>query len=241
MGKTPLEQEHHNDNSNINSLSNNLLSRDELVQKLLNTIELTTDSRFRAGHRLKRLSKISSATTTITSLGLILIPLLSSAHHNVAFSNETINNFQIFLAVCVLVFSVSNSTAQYEVRSKDFFECADKLKVICQKFKLAMIECKSSDQPFDFEKFEVMYRNLLDGTENHEDIDYIKANRVRKDKKNKQTNLIDKAQNWILEIKYYIPTWFSYVSPVLLFALEVCFILDRLGITEVLKVIHKTN
>ncbi|WGE55717.1 SLATT domain-containing protein [Actinobacillus equuli subsp. equuli] len=199
-------------------------------QKFLKSLEITIDSRFEAGKRLKRLSKISFITTTIISLGLILIPLLSSAGHNFVFSNETINIFQIFLAVCVLVFSVATSTAQYEVRSKDFFQCADKLKVICQEFKLEQI---SNSEKLDLKEFEKKYRDALDGTENHEDIDYIKANMIRKKKEN-----IDDEKLW-KKPNYFIPIFFMYFSPIFLSLLELLFILDMLGITTFLSILHR--
>lgn len=209
----------------------------ELEYQFLKKIELTIDSRFEAGKRLKKLSKVSFITTTIISLGLILIPLLNSAGHNVAFSNETMGNFQMFLAICILVFSVATSTAQYEIRSKEFFECSDKLSIICQEFKIEKTKPKSDQKNVDLKDFELRYRNALNGTENHEDIDYIKAKHIRNLKYTKGY----KKRQLFTNSEYIISTFFMYISPIFLSALEIIFIFDMLGITSFLNVVHKNT
>ena len=228
---------------------NNDNQLEKLESKFLNTIELTTDARFEAGRRLKKLNKLSFITTTIISLGLILIPLLSSVGHNVAFSEATLTNFQIFLAVCVLVFSVSTSTAQYEVRGKDFFDCADKLKIICQQLKLAQIKKKQENFSFDLSEFETKYRNTLSGTESHENIDYFKANRTRFRKRKKEVlsnenflnkifPLSDNFANYGNYLEIILTNIVMYASSITLWILEIVFILDMLGITSLLKFMH---
>lgn len=220
-----------------NEICNNKI---KLLEKLLKTMEITTDARFKAGDRLKRLHKLSFITTTIISLGLILIPLLNSAGHNIVFSDSTLNSFQIFLAVCVLVFSVATSTAKYELRSKEFFDCADQIKSVCQDLKLAMIEGAENVKLDDFEK---KYREILNGTESHENIDYLEAYKKRK---------IKESENHNGNINFNIRIFFNfdalseraisillmYLAPLFLWISELIFITDMIGVTEIFKILH---
>lgn len=204
--------------------------------KLLKTMQLTVDSRFEAGKRLNRLSKVGFITTTIISLGLILIPLLSIAGHNSAFSQFTLTSFQIFLAICVLVYSVATSTAKYELRSKDFYQCADEIKGICQKYQHDKIICKQMDININVLDFEKLYREALNGTESHEDIDYIRANKIRKDKKEEDSKINFDIKKWKEKI---ISFFVNYSSSFFLCIIELLFVGDMLGITNALTFLHE--
>ena len=214
--------------------------------KLLRTMQLTVDSRFEAGKRLKRLSKVGFITTTIISLGLILIPLLTVAGHNAAFSQFTLTSFQIFLAICVLVYSVATSTAKYELRSKDFYQCADEIKGICQKYQHEKIVCGQMEKNIDVLSFEKLYRDALSGTESHEDIDYIRANKIRKEKKEKNTEikLVEIIRNFsdsnMRHSKERIISFFmNYSASFFLCIIELLFVSDMLGLTNALTFLHE--
>ncbi|HBI1360913.1 TPA: hypothetical protein JI413_RS14230, partial [Acinetobacter baumannii] len=73
----------------------------KLAKKHLRTMTITADARFEASKRLVLINSTCFLTTTIASLGLILIPLLDLAGINKIFSNITLGIVQIFLAVCV--------------------------------------------------------------------------------------------------------------------------------------------
>lgn len=214
--------------------------------KLLRTMQLTVDSRFEAGKRLKRLSKVGFITTTIISLGLILIPLLTVAGHNAVFSQFTLTSFQIFLAICVLVYSVATSTAKYELRSKDFYQCADEIKGICQKYQHEKIVCEQMEKNIDILLFEKLYRDALNGTESHEDIDYIRANKIRKEKKEKnaEIKLIEIIHNFLdsnmKNSKEKIISFFmNYSASFFLCIIELLFVSDMLGLTNALTFLHE--
>ena len=214
--------------------------------KLLKTMQLTVDSRFEAGKRLKRLSKVGFLTTTIISLGLILIPLLTIAGHNSVFSQFTLTSFQIFLAICVLVYSVATSTAKYELRSKDFYQCADEIKGICQKYQHEKIVCKQMDRNIDVLNFEKLYREALNGTESHEDIDYIRANKIRKEKKEKINDISLKEIIYIFlnfdtkNLREKIISFFmNYSASFFLCIIELLFVSDMLGLTNILTFLHE--
>jgi hypothetical protein len=97
-------------------------------EKLLNSMRTTARCRFHAAQRLKKQGDFSFFTTTILSLGLILIPLIQNAEIKLAYSDKVLNMMQIFLAVSILVYSTINSTARYDLRSQVLSECGDKLK-----------------------------------------------------------------------------------------------------------------
>lgn len=147
----------------------------ELADDLLRTMRITTNARFEASKRLRLINTLSFLTTTLASLGLILIPLLDIAKINHFFSNITLTVFQIFLAVCVLVYSTAIATANYQVRSKEYLECGDKIKSIVNDFKVHLIDARSDNKAPDLKKYMDAYKDALVGTENHEDVDYSKA------------------------------------------------------------------
>ncbi|WP_251373279.1 SLATT domain-containing protein, partial [Escherichia coli] len=108
------------------------------TQKLLNSMRVTSKCRYNASIRLKRQSQLSFFSTTVLSLGLILIPLLQNADIHLHLPLKVLNMLQIFLAVSVLVYSVIIGTAHYEIRSKQLNECGDKIKDLIRIFRLGI-------------------------------------------------------------------------------------------------------
>ncbi|WPQ53612.1 SLATT domain-containing protein [Acinetobacter baumannii] len=147
----------------------------KLAKKHLRTMTITADARFEASKRLVLINSTCFLTTTIASLGLILIPLLDLAGINKIFSNITLGIVQIFLAVCVLVYSTAIGTANYLVRSKEYLQCGDRVKKIIDEFKVHLIDCELKKSKPNLEKYMNDYRKALEGFENHEDIDYQHA------------------------------------------------------------------
>ncbi|TPS84113.1 SLATT domain-containing protein [Acinetobacter baumannii] len=147
----------------------------KLAKKHLRTMTITADARFEASKRLVLINSTCFLTTTIASLGLILIPLLDLAGINKIFSNITLGIVQIFLAVCVLVYSTAIGTANYLVRSKEYLQCGDRVKKIIDEFKVHLIDCELKESKPNLEKYMNDYRKALEGFENHEDIDYQHA------------------------------------------------------------------
>lgn len=148
---------------------------EEIANKHLRTMRITTDARFEAAKRLRLINFICFVTTTIASLGLILIPLLDVAGINKIFSSITLTVIQVFLAVCVLVYSTAIATANFQIRSKEFLQCGDKIKRIIDEFKVHLVDVKQKNEKPNLEKYMNQYRKVLDGSENHEDLDYQHA------------------------------------------------------------------
>ncbi len=111
----------------------------KLADDFLRTMRITVNARFEAAKRLRRAAFISFLTTVVASLGLILIPLIDVAGVRKVFDPLVLTAFQVFLAVSVLVYSSVVGTANYQVRSKDFLECADKIKALIDDFKYERI------------------------------------------------------------------------------------------------------
>lgn len=147
----------------------------EIANKYLRTMSITTDARFKAAKRLKHINDICFITTTIASLGLILIPLLDLAGINTIFTSITLTIIQVFLAVCVLVYSTAIATANFQVRSKEFLQCGDRIKKIIDEFKVHLVDVQLNNEKPNLEKYMNDYRKVLDGYENHDDVDYQSA------------------------------------------------------------------
>lgn len=247
-----------NNEPSVQEKSAEVLSQyDKLANDLLRTMRITTNARFEAAKRLKLINSICFLSTTLASLGLILIPLLDVAGHNKVFTNSSLTVFQIFLAVCVLVYSAAISTANFSVRSKEFLECGDKIKTIVNDFKLHLIDARDLDQPPLLKKYTELYTKVLIGTENHEDVDYLKSLALydKKESSRNKDKSSDESSNWfdmwILNPIIYlfnsrqnfqtiiISNFKIYMPFIVLMILEVVFIGDMLGYWDLLEKFHK--
>jgi hypothetical protein len=139
-------------------------------EKLLNSMRTTARCRFHAAQRLKKKGDFSFFTTTILSLGLILIPLIQNAEIKLAYSDKVLNMMQIFLAVSILVYSTINSTARYDLRAQVLSECGDKLKELIRELRTELKQ-KNGTQ-LALEDYHKKYNYIVTDSENHERIDY---------------------------------------------------------------------
>lgn len=205
---------------------------EEIANKHLRTMRITTDARFEAAKRLKLINLICFLTTTIASLGLILIPLLDIAGINKIFSGITLTVIQVFLAVCVLVYSTAIATANFQVRSKEFLQCGDRIKSIVDEFKVHLVDVRERDIKPDLEKYMNEYREVLRGFENHEDIDYrhaysvFKAKERKGESKTNDTNAEDNKKESSCKLSRKI---LIYTPSVLIVSIEVLIIFFMLG------------
>lgn len=198
----------------------------------LRTLTLTSEARFPASKRLERMNFMVFFTTTIASLGLILIPLL-----DLGISNKTLNNlnnnaltaFQIFLAVSVLVYSIIGSVADYRLRSNHFIECGNALKTTIDKLLLEKNQCEKLDQEIDISKYQIDYKSIISKTENHEDIDYIRSLN-KYDIKQRTKTKIGLKKRFSAYFFYYLRTYGSFLC---LISLEIAFILEMVGVSTI--------
>jgi hypothetical protein len=202
---------------------------DDPAEKLLNSMRVTARCRFNASVRLKRQSNFSFFTTTVLSLGLIFIPLVQNSDVNLAFSSKVLNMLQIFLAVAVLVYSVINSTARYEVRSQALNECGDKIKELIRELRTEIKQSRTSGVIVPLGGFHERYNLISTDSENHTRVDFSLASLEMKDDYN-ITGLPRVCQRIYAVMIYVVP----YIVPILFIAFQILFILDMLGVTSIL-------
>nr|WP_279324759.1 SLATT domain-containing protein [Caviibacterium pharyngocola] len=198
------------------------------MDKLLNTMKITSKSRFNASTRIFFISKISFITTTILSLGLILIPMLSMIIKEETFSSQTLNIVQVFLAVSVLVYSTIIGTAKYEVRAKELDSCGVKIKNLIREIRAHRAKTNDDALMNELDKYTEKYNELVESCENHNRADYIYAQLDLSD-----IYTITGLHRMALFCKFIFLYIFPYIIPCILILLEVFFLSDLLGITQI--------
>ncbi|WP_428944285.1 SLATT domain-containing protein [Pantoea sp. FN060301] len=147
----------------------------DTAKKLLNSMRVTSKCRYNAAVRLKLQSQFSFFSTTVLSLGLILIPLLQNSDIKLYFSPKILNMLQIFLAVAILVYSVIIGTARYELRSEALNKCGDDIKDLIRKLRREVAEAKRSGASVELKKYNNQYDYVSTKSENHSRVDFILA------------------------------------------------------------------
>lgn len=197
--------------------------------KLQMSMRTTAKCRYNAAVRLQHHGRYSFFTTTVLSLGLVFIPLMQNAGVPLAFKPNVLNMMQIFLGVAVLVYSVVIGTARYDMRSSQLTECGDKLKELIrslEKDREAGGGAVSSDRLADYQRH---YSDIVTDVENHERNDYRFA-------------VLEMINDYFISglprLKLYVEAHlgraFGFVLPTLLMLMEVIFITDMMGATELL-------
>lgn len=197
-------------------------------EKLHMSMRTTVKCRFAAADRLKNYARFSFFTTTVLSLGLILIPLIQNSQVTLSVAPSVLNMMQIFLAVAVLVFSVVIGTAKYELRSELLTECGNRLKELIREMNRLKGTAEGND-PAELERLEREYSRITTDVENHARVDY---RRTWLDMRN------DYFLTGIPRLRFLTATyWYSfypYLMPLILMAMEIMFVTDMLGITALL-------
>ncbi|WP_345769315.1 SLATT domain-containing protein [Citrobacter amalonaticus] len=196
------------------------------IERLESTMKTTANCRFYAAERLILNSRITFFTTTILSLGLILIPLIQMTKIQLKLSGEVLSAIQIFLAVSVLVYSVIIKNGQYEIRSERFNKCGNDLKRLIREVRSLKQEDDNSDT--HLKRVREKYSRIISNIENHSRNDYLRATLTLYD--------IYKVSGviWLLKWgKYYFSLLLEHFSSLLLLLLEVLIITDMLGITKI--------
>lgn len=194
------------------------------AEKLLLNMRVTSNCRYRAAIRLAMKNEISFVATTVLSLGLILIPLLQNSGMPLKFPASVANGMQLFFAVCVLVYSVSISKAGYGIRSERLNRCGDNLKSLARELE-QKIKANSAE---DVKSFSERYAIMVSSSENHDDNDYLISRlHMSRDYQIKGLKRI------YLEAKSRAILFSMYVTPLSIMVLELIFLTDFIGVTEV--------
>ncbi len=197
--------------------------------KLQMSMRTTAKCRYNAAVRLQHHGRFSFFTTTVLSLGLVFIPLMQNAGVPLAFKPNVLNMMQIFLGVAVLVYSVVIGTARYDMRSSQLTECGDKLKELIRALEKEREAGGGNVSPAILAEFQKHYSDIVTDVENHERNEYRFA-------------ALEMVNDYFLSglprLKIYVEAQFvrafGFLLPVLLVIMEVIFITDMMGATEIL-------
>lgn len=197
------------------------------AKKLLNSMRITAKCRFNASVRLIRISKYSFLTTTILSLGLIFIPLYQYSGLSIPYSTEVLSMLQIFLAVAVLVYSVVNATAKYDLRAQSLDDCGISIKELIRELRNVISDTKTSGKTINLEEYHKRYHIISSKPENHTRVDHLFA------VLDTPTDFdITGLKRILMYIKSYSMYLIPYVIPTSMMIFEVLFILDMLKVTS---------
>ncbi|MCR9642254.1 SLATT domain-containing protein [Vibrio alginolyticus] len=210
------------------SLQDEEVNEQDPAKKLLNSMRITAKCRFNASVRLTRISNYSFLTTTMLSLGLIFIPLYQNSGLPIRFTDSVLSMLQIFLAVAVLVYSVVNATAKYDLRAEALDNCGVNIKELIRTLRTEISESKSSGVSLDLESYHKKYHFISAEPENHSRVDHLFAVLESSADFN-----ITGVKRLFLYIKSYIMYFVPYIIPSAMMLFEIMFILDMLGITTV--------
>lgn len=198
------------------------------ADRFLLSMKATAKTRYNASIRLKYLGKFTFLTTTFLSLGLIFIPLLQNSGVKLALEVGVINSMQLFIAVSVLVYSVIQGTARYELRSEQFNECGDNLKELIREFGREREAAGGNLTKEELARFEQRYSDITTDVENHTRGDYRLVTLAMK--RDYRITGIPRIVEWLLARgEQLVP----YTFPLALIILEALFITDILGVTKV--------
>jgi hypothetical protein len=211
----------------IFSLNNDEREKKSALEKLKMSMRATAKCRYYAAARLQRQGRFSFFTTTVLSLGLIFIPLMQSSGVVLAYNSNVLGMMQIFLAVSVLIYSVVIATARYDIRAEKLTDCGDKLKELIRAIDREL-EDKESISNSELKSYQDRYSDITTDTENHISSDY-KFAMLEMIRDYKITGL-KRLQIWFLAVSI---SSISLALPTVLLLVEVAFITDMVGATEV--------
>ncbi|THG87121.1 SLATT domain-containing protein [Pseudomonas sp. A-1] len=200
-------------------------------EKLLLSMRVTSNCRYRAAIRLNMKSEASFFATTFLSLGLILIPLVQSSGVTVCFDEKVAGAMQVFMAVCVLVYSVVISKAGYEVRSEKLNRCGDDLKELARE-----LERSGDADGKGLEYYSRQYSIISSTCENHEDLDYL----ISRLHMSRDYHIDGVKRVWLI-VKSWLMLRFMYFLPALYVGIGFFFFTDFIGVTKFYPEVFKVN
>ncbi|MCA9129809.1 MAG: SLATT domain-containing protein [Planctomycetales bacterium] len=204
------------------SLSDSVALPTDQKDVLLRQIHLTSKCRYNASIRLKRLGRGTFLTTTILSLGLILMPMLQLARLRTAYPDPVVSSLQIFLAVAVLVYSIISATATYDTRARVLNDCADRIKHLGGELRTAL----QTGAP-DLNEYAARYNGITRDSEMHSRSDYALAMLQARS----QYNITGLKRLW-LRVVVLVSESFPYIPSIGLLTIETILVTDMLGITS---------
>ena len=154
----------------------------------------------------------------------------------IPYSTEVLSMLQIFLAVAVLVYSVVNATAKYDLRAQSLDDCGISIKELIRKLRNVISEKKASGESINLEEYHDRYHIISSEPENHTRVDYLFAVLGTPSDFN-----ITGLKRLLMYTKSYFLYLIPYLIPTSMMLFEVLFILDMLKVTSCFKDIFTTT
>ncbi|MCF7456247.1 MULTISPECIES: SLATT domain-containing protein [Vibrio] len=197
-------------------------------EKFNNTLKASAKCRFIASDRLKRLAFSTSYATTILSLVMILLSLLQVGGVSFKYSMELFTSVQIFLTICILVYSVINTQAKYAVRAEKLNDCGNKILQLQRSVEEKI--CNSED--FDLSKYRALYDEIEVDSENHAMSDFYFA-KLRLKSIYRVTGL----RRYLLRLNAIFRASLEYLDMAILYLLVLCILSELLTGTAPVKIL----
>lgn len=191
-------------------------------KKLLYNMKVTASNRYNASSRLSLEQKVAFLTTTVISLGLIIIPLIQLSLDELVINSKFLTMVQIVLAVCILVYSIIIGMSRYESRVQSHRASGDNIRDLIREYRGL-----SNEDSETLKNYTVSYNRILEKSENHNAVDYLKT-RLNYKKLFKITGI----KRFFILIEYYIIISLPFIIPIILLLFEFTFISDMLGVTK---------
>lgn len=198
------------------------------AERLELSMKTTAKSRFTASVRLKHQGQFAFYTTTLLSLGLILIPLMQNSGVPLALKPGVLNAMQIFLAVSVLVYSVVMGTARYDYRSEQLNECGNKVKELIRELRREREAAGGALSNEQLARLHQRYSDIVTDVESHTTNDY-RLTVLEMTEEYSVTGLV-RMREWCQSQALRM---FPFLLPGALLLIETIFITDMLGATTV--------
>ncbi|PNG62354.1 hypothetical protein CRN61_15575 [Vibrio vulnificus] len=187
--------------------------------KFNNTLKASAKCRFIASDRLKRLSFVTSHTTTVLSLVMVLLSLLQVGGVEFKYTMELFTAIQIFLTICILVYSVISTQAKYSVRAEKLNVCGNKIL----QLQRTLEEKIRNNEDIELSKYRELYDEIEVDSENHAMSDFYFA-KLRLNKVYKITGL----RRYVLRTNATFRAALAYFDMLILYGLVFCIVSELL-------------
>ncbi len=174
-------------------------------------IWVTRKARINTEKRLLRNSLVSEILLTYYSLSVVIFSVW-----NLTRPNGLINLLLVSASVVVLVLSIFLSSQKFRERALAMRNCYVRLEELHQKASQAEEERNKAE----LQEIEQLYRELLIGSENHSETDYLYLRYTLRN--NKNTTLPDFTK--IDFLKYWLRSVTRLIFTVLIFLLPICMV-----------------
>lgn len=191
----------------------------EFLEELKHKIWSTKGTRFTADSRLKSTSKLSQLCIGLLSVYLIIFGLLTVYKiYNPEDNNATANILAFSItatSIILLVFTLFENSQNYEIRAKNFHDCALDLADLyneLQNFKTYKKDATDDDKMNFTKDLQKRYQSVLRKYDNHAPID---NKRFKSQHMDYYKNLNWKFKLWT-NIKYFYQTKLIYLSAIII-------------------------